>query len=305
MTETTLPKKYVPADPVGAASNLSGLLKAFGDKIDALVPDDKRETFRERLIQLVMLAATKQPLLLQCTQESLIQSVLDAAQTGLDISVSRGEAALVPFRNNKNQGRYECQFIPMYRGLARLARNSGEIKRIEAEVVCENDSFHYQKGSVVSIIFQPELFEERGAPIGVYALAEYTSGGVQVVFLSKSDVEKVRAVSKMKDKGPWRDWESEMWKKTAFRNLSKWLTLDSDRFHHAIEVADREYDLEKPERQDEDVNTRLGLGDQKELGEALTDTDAPDWLSESPQEAPKLFEGEQDEQTASVPHEQS
>ncbi len=285
--QTTLPekKKFNETAPVESASNLSGLLKAFGDQIDSLVPDDKRETFRERLIQLVMLAATKQPLLLQCTQESLIQSVLDAAQTGLDISVSRGEAALVPFMNGKTK-RYECQFIPMYRGLARLARNSGEIKRIEAEVVCENDSFHYQKGSVVSVIFQPELFEERGEAIGVYALAEYTTGAVQAVYLSRAQVEKVRNCSKMKDRGPWRDWWESMWKKTAFRNLSSWLTLDSDRFHHAIEVADREYDL-KIERQDADVNDRLGLGEQKELGEALQDTEAPDWLAETPKEAPQ------------------
>ena len=104
------------------------MLARFEGRFDVLIPEGKESAFRERLVQLVLLAATKQPELLKCTQESVLQSVMDAAQTGLDISASRGDAALVPFFNSRSR-KHECQFVPMYRGLARLARNPSRSAR--------------------------------------------------------------------------------------------------------------------------------------------------------------------------------
>lgn len=207
-----------------------------------------------------------------------MQSVIDAATVGLDISASRGEAALVPFYNNKER-RYECMFMPMYKGLARLARNSGEIKRIEAEIVCTNDLFVYTKGTTIFVDWAPAL-DDRGEAIGAYALVEFTNGGVQATYLSKADIMKVKAFSKMSGKGPWVQWEYEMWKKTVFRNLSKWLSLNSERFHRAVEMSDHEYDLAAPPQTSEasDLNDRL------QLNQAVDDADLPEFLTETTNE---------------------
>src|SRR3546814_3363580 len=44
----------------------------------------------------------------------------------------------------------------------------------------------------------------------------------------KSDIEKVRAVSRAKGNGPWVQWWSEMARKTVMRRLSKRLPMSTD-----------------------------------------------------------------------------
>jgi DNA-binding winged helix-turn-helix (wHTH) protein len=76
-----------------------------------------------------------------------------------------GEAYPVPYGN-------QCTFIPGYRGLVKLARQSGEVKRIETNVVCEHDQFTFEEGSTFKLVFKRKLDGDRGKPRGAYALAE-------------------------------------------------------------------------------------------------------------------------------------
>jgi recombinational DNA repair protein RecT len=46
--------------------------------------------------------------------------------------------------------------------------------------------------------------------------------------MSVDEVEKVRAASRAGGSGPWKDWWSEMAKKTVFRRASKWLKLSAE-----------------------------------------------------------------------------
>src|SRR3546814_9276399 len=46
--------------------------------------------------------------------------------------------------------------------------------------------------------------------------------------MRKSDIEKVRAVSRAKRNGPWVQWWSEMARKTVMRRLSKRLPMSTD-----------------------------------------------------------------------------
>jgi hypothetical protein len=43
----------------------------------------------------------------------------------------------------------QCQLIIGYRGLEKLAWQSGEVESIDAEVVCKNDTFIFRKGTEV------------------------------------------------------------------------------------------------------------------------------------------------------------
>jgi len=46
--------------------------------------------------------------------------------------------------------------------------------------------------------------------------------------MTKTDVEKIRKASRSSDKGPWVDWEEEMWRKCPIRRLSKYLPLSAE-----------------------------------------------------------------------------
>ena len=66
----------------------------------------------ERLIRLALTAATHNPKLLDCTQESIGLSLLTASQLGIEPNGRDGH--LVPYKTT-------CQFLPDYKGLVKLA----------------------------------------------------------------------------------------------------------------------------------------------------------------------------------------
>lgn len=248
-TETNAPVarrvEYSPMAPVGRVANLKALFDAQRDSIANVMP---KHVTADRLFKTLMVAVNRNPDLLQCTQSSVIDCVSRAGELGLDLSGTTGEAYPVPFNNRvKDEWVKQCQLIIGYRGLAKLARQSGEIKRIDSDIVCENDDFTFSKGSGGACRFVPNLRGDRGNIIGAYAYVEFKDGGEQYDFMAYTDIEKVRARSKSgSDKngnaiGAWKtDW-SEMAKKTVFRRLSKWLPLSSEKFQRAVELDNDDY----------------------------------------------------------------
>lgn len=253
--------------PVQSAGTLRGLLELQKAQIAEVLP---KHLTAERMAKLVLIAANRQPKILQCSQESVLRAVMGAAELGLDISGTLGEAYLVPYGN-------ECQLIIGYKGLAKLARQSGELRRIEAEVVYEHDHFDFEKGTTLRLSFKPNL-GDRGKPIGAYALVEFADGGIQTEWMPASEIDKVRRASKASGAGPWKDWTDEMWRKTAFRRLAKWLPLSSEKFARAVELSDAEVDLSAHRsatlsNESRGLNERLGLSVPSAEPDAEIETD--------------------------------
>ncbi|MBX7450395.1 recombinase RecT [Mycolicibacterium sp. 3033] len=150
---------------------------------------------------------------------------MSAAQLGLEPG-PLGEAHLVPFRDGKS-GDYIVQFIPGYKGLVKLAWQSGQMADIWAEVVYENDEFDYTLGLNRDLVHKPAR-TVRGKPVYVYAVAKLKDGGTPFVVLAVEEVESIRSRSKAGKNGPWvTDWAA-MAKKTAVKQLAKWLPLSSE-----------------------------------------------------------------------------
>ncbi len=84
--------------------------------------------------------------------------------------------------------------------------------------------------------------EERGPAVAAYAVAKTKDGGIYREVMSVADINKVRDVSRSKDRGPWVDWWSEMARKTVIRRLSKRLPMSTD-LQAVIERDDDMYDL--------------------------------------------------------------
>lgn len=244
--------KYQPMEPIGNLSTLKSLLERNMQSIGALLP---KHVTPERITKLMLVAANRNPDLLKCTQSSVLETIQRASELGLDISGTLGEAYPVPFNNRvritlpngEKQERWvdQCTLIPGYRGLAKLARQSGEIQHIEAEAVYENDLFEFEKGSAPKMRFVPLLTGgERGKIVGYYALAGFKSGGFQAEFMTPAQVEKVRQNAKSKDSPAWKNHFDEMAKKTVFRRLAKWLPLSSEKFHQAVELDNLDFDTD-------------------------------------------------------------
>lgn len=212
------PRQVKAAETVNTVTNmLTGQFKA----IKSALP---RHMTPERMCRVALNTIRRTPQLLECAPETMVAAIVEASSLGLEID-SRGQAYLVPFFNSKT-GRKEVQLIPGYKGLADLAYRSGRVDSIFAEVVCENDKFRFSLGLNPTLEHTPSL-EDRGKLIAVYAVARMKESAPQFVVMGKGDIEKIKKASKAST-GPWRDWEAEMWKKTAIRRLCKMLPLSPE-----------------------------------------------------------------------------
>lgn len=183
----------------------------------------------ERFARIVLSAFRTTPKLMECTRTSLANALMNSAALGLEPNGPLGEAYLIPYKDT-------CQFIIGYRGLLTLARRSGQIVEVTAQVVREKDDFEYEFGSNRVLRHKPAE-GERGDVTMVYAYAHLKDGGFAFEVMSVADVESLRARGNERGHSPWKtDWEA-MAKKTVLRRLCKLLPMDLA-LSHAVHVED-------------------------------------------------------------------
>ncbi len=186
----------------------------------ALPPDVSVDQFT----RVVLTALQQNPDLMAVDdKQSLYNSCVKAAQDGL--LPDNREGALVIFNKKDGNGwKKAVQWMPMVNGLVKRAAKSSIT--LDAHVVYSHDQFNYTLGDTPAIQHIPTPFtEDRGEAIGVYAIATLEDGTKKREIMSRAEVETVRQASKMANGGPWKDWWSEMARKTVIRRLFKSLPL--------------------------------------------------------------------------------
>lgn len=202
----------------------SELAKQF-QAMKSLVP---KHVTPERLARVALQALSRNPKLMECTPESIIGSIMNCATMGLEPNLI-GHAYIVPFYNNKI-GKMEAQFQIGYKGIIDLIRRTGDLSRLYAYEVYENDEFDYELGVESKLKHKPILRGARGEVIAYYAVYHLKDGGYGFYVLSKEDaLEHALRYSKSQKNstlfGPWKDNFDEMAKKTAVKMMSKYMPL--------------------------------------------------------------------------------
>jgi recombination protein RecT len=196
---------------------IAGLLEQMKGEIARCLP---KHITPDRMARIAMTELRKNPRMSECDPMSFIAAIMQASQLGLEPGIM-GSCYLIPFFNSK-LGKFECTFMPGYRGFLDLARRSGQIKSLVARAVYENDVFEYEYGLQESVTHKPAM-DERGELRAVYAVALLKDGGHQFEVMSKREIEAVRQKSQGKNAGPWTEYYDEMARKTVVRKLFKWL----------------------------------------------------------------------------------
>ena len=186
----------------------------------------------ERMARIALIEVRRNPRLAQSDPATLIGAILVASQLGLEPGI-QGSGYLIPYYNS-NRKCYEVQFQIGYRGMMDLARRSGGVGMITAEVVHAADDFTYRLGTDPTISHVPAM-GDRGPITHFYSVAKLIpSGHVQFRVMTLAEVEKVRDLhSKAKrDKeggfSPWRDHFEEMGLKTLIRRNCKYLPVSPE-----------------------------------------------------------------------------
>lgn len=233
--ENQLPALPGTVTAAAKPKTLKDMLVSYKNQMAAALP---KHLNADRMLRIVMTEISKNPKLKECTPASFIGSVLTCCQVGLEPG-PLGKAFLIPYKNSrlsKESGNdvYECQFQIGYKGLVELARRSGDIRRISAHEVCENDKFEYCFG-LVEKCHHVMAEGDRGAYKGAFVVVEFKDGSYQFDYMPVAEINKARDRSssysnwvRFGKKGDLPIWETdygEQAKKTVFKRLSKYLPL--------------------------------------------------------------------------------
>lgn len=181
----------------------------------------------QRFRQVALLALGTNSTLAECTPRSLFLAVLQCATLGLELNTPLGEAYLVRYdvTVDRRTGQKEprASLIVGYRGLIKLAIQSGMVTRIRAHAVYAKDVFRVVRGLREELIHEPdELARDRGELLGAYAVADLANGGQQFDVMGR---EALEARAKLSRGSVPDDWPEEWAKKTVARRLLKWLPV--------------------------------------------------------------------------------
>lgn len=151
----------------------------------------------ERLGRIALTTIRKNPELAECTHESFLGALFQAAQLGLEPDVD-GQAYLIPFNNSRKiNGKWnklkEVQFVIGYKGYVSLFYRHESAYTIDMHTVYEKDLFQYEYGSNSSIRHIPydeadeNGFVDRGKPVKYYAIAHLKNGGSIFKVMNRSE----------------------------------------------------------------------------------------------------------------------
>lgn len=176
---------------------------------------------------------SKSPELQQATPESLLGSIMLAAQLKLEIGPALGHYWLTPRRDH---GQWTCLPIIGYQGLIELAYRSGRVLKIETFVVRKGDMFEYGANSERGRYFdwRPADFDQNREWTDVVVTAQIAGGGVVWETLPKEKILARRPTGW--ERGPWKTNEVEMARKTLVREVAPYLPKSTE-FGLAVQVT--------------------------------------------------------------------
>lgn len=241
-----------PAKPI---DRFKAELGARQQMLTTLLPEGMKV---EKFQAIVVTAVADNMDLLEVDRGSLIKACLQAAELGLVLNKSMAEADILKVWNNKIK-KYEAQFRPRYKGLMKLALQTGEVLKIESRIVYENDEFEIIEGTSAGIIHKRKL-SGRGGMIGAYCVWTLRNGESQFEVMSKEEILAIRDRSSSKTKegkvvGPWVTDEAEMWRKTVVRRATKYMPMSPEiaRAVHADNVAEGVIEADEFDGEAEDI----------------------------------------------------
>lgn len=210
---------------------------AYKEQLQQALP---RGITAERMVRVVLTAMNKSPKLMECTKETLWESVLNCASLGL-FPDALGRAYLVPYGKS-------CQLIIGYKGLIDLAYRSDRIASIQLVVVRQGDHFKREPLAMPPISHvikeaEGDAFRPMTHVYSVVYLKDCANPSVDV--MSKREVDEIRQRSKTGGSGPWQTDYEEMAKKTVFRRHAKVLPMSAE-LVHALEVDGDSVQLDVP-----------------------------------------------------------
>ena len=192
---------------------------ALTDRLDSVADALPKDFNKTRFVQNAIALINDNPNLQKYSSNQLIGGLMKGAYLGLDFYSK--EAYLVPYGN-------QLSYQTSYSGAKKLAKKYSirKIKDIGSKIVREGDLFEETgEGGNTSYIFKPKPFNN-GEIVGAFAYVLFKDGGITVDTMSLKELETTRKHSKASNSMAWKDFTTEMYRKTVLHRLCKHIELD-------------------------------------------------------------------------------
>ncbi|CAM2999024.1 recombinase RecT [Hathewaya histolytica] len=141
----------------------------------------------ERFSRIALSLYNGNPAFWEADTTTFLNALMQSAQCGLEPNTVLGEAYLIAYKNNK-QGITEVNFQVGYKGILKMAFNTGEYEAIYAHEVRKGDEFEYEYGLHKNLSHKPADIPSDEVT-HYYAVYKLKNGGFDFVVWSKERVE--------------------------------------------------------------------------------------------------------------------
>lgn len=193
--------------------------------------------------------------------KSVHLAMINVASTGLTLNPANAYAYLVP-----RDGQIVLDIS--YKGLIKIATDSGAIMWARADVVYAADTFIYHGPASIPDHQADPFKADRGEVIGAYCIAKTKDGDILTEVMPMSELAKIRDKSMAyakKKTGPWVEWFEQMAKKAIIKRASKTWPYTNDKLAQVIEVANAseggyEFDSEEEREAKRQIQHEAAVG---------------------------------------------
>ena len=194
---------------------MSGYFASELDRIaGALAPDFNKQRFALNFVSMIQ----DKPELQKYPKEVLATALVRSAQDNLD--ALNNEVYIYKGYGDK------LTYTISYKGLKKMAveKSVKPISNITAKVIYEGDTLDEEVVNGQAHLHYKSNFIKRGKMIGCFAICTFKDNSEIYEIMNMDDINAVKA--KSRNSGAWKDFPSEMAKKSAIRRLCKQITLD-------------------------------------------------------------------------------
>lgn len=179
----------------------------------------------DRLVRMAITMIRANGTLARCTPISVMATVVECAQLGLELDPVIGHAYPVPFGD-------QCTLIVGYRGFSHLMYQSGAYNEIGTEIVQLGDKFKFALGADRNLTHEPvgpRITQDPTKWRGAYAYTISLNGHYSFYFMDREEIEttarnRSKSWASYKRDGkstPWMTDPVEMYRKTPLRRHAK------------------------------------------------------------------------------------
>lgn len=163
----------------------------------------------------------KNPKLMECTPQSLLECVMKAAECGFEIGGPDDHCYVIPYGK-------QAQLQAGWKGVVYRLVQAHAASHIFADLVREGDEFRVMSGTKRELIHVPA--EKRGKIIKAYAVAVLPNGITDFEVFESDDIDAIEKaalrISGGKPSPAWSSFRGEMIKKSVIKRLGKRLQGD-------------------------------------------------------------------------------